>query len=66
MELMVWIQASWDPDAGVYTATSDDVPGLVAEAATLDELDTKLEALIPEMIELNGSPRLGPNAGRLN
>jgi predicted RNase H-like HicB family nuclease len=48
------VQAVWDPEAGVFVATSDDVPGLVAEAATPTELDAKLQVLIPELLELNG------------
>lgn len=34
-------------------ADSDDVPGLIAEAATLESLVAKLETLIPELMELN-------------
>jgi hypothetical protein len=30
------IFADWDAEAGVWTATSDDVPGLAIEAETLD------------------------------
>lgn len=36
-------------------ATSVDVPGLVAEGATVQELQAKLDILIPELLELNGS-----------
>jgi predicted RNase H-like HicB family nuclease len=49
----ILVRAEWDPEAGVYTATSEDVPGLVAEAATLEALETKLQTLIPELLELN-------------
>ena len=47
------VHAEWDPEAGVYVATSDDVPGLVAEAATPSALQEKLNVLIPELLELN-------------
>ena len=47
------VEAFWDAEAGVFVATSNDVPGLVAEAATADELRAKLETLIPELLELN-------------
>jgi len=50
----ILVRAMWDPEAGVFVATSDDIPGLVAEAATPAELQHKLEILIPELIELNG------------
>ena len=47
------IRAVWDDEASVWVADSDDVPGLIAEAATLESLMAKLEALIPELMELN-------------
>lgn len=48
------VKAIWDPDASVWVATSDDVPGLVAEAETSEALIQKLRVLIPELLELNG------------
>lgn len=51
----ILVRADWDPEAKVYVATSDDVPGLVAEAATPDALHDKLIVLIPELLELNAS-----------
>ena len=51
---IIIVHAEWDPEAGVYVATSDDVPGLVAEAATPSALQEKLNVLIPELLELNG------------
>jgi len=50
---VVMIVAVWDDDAGVFVATSDDVPGLVAEAETTEALFEKLSILIPELLELN-------------
>ena len=49
----ILVRAEWDPEARVYTARSEDVPGLVAEAATLEAMETKLQTLIPELLELN-------------
>jgi len=37
----------------VWVATSEDVPGLVAEADTMEELVEKLKVLIPELLEAN-------------
>ena len=48
------ITASWDPEAQVWVAVSDDVPGLVAEACSLQKLISKLQVLVPELCELNG------------
>ena len=47
------IRAVWDDEANVWVAGSDDVPGLIAEATTLESLMAKLETLIPELMELN-------------
>ena len=48
------VKAEWDAEAEVWVATSDDVPGLVTGADTLEELATKLRVMVPEMLELNG------------
>ena len=53
METSYIIRSMWDDDAGVWVATSDDVPGLVAEAESLDALYEKLEVLVPELLDVN-------------
>ena len=50
------VHAMWDEEAKVWVATSDDVPGLVTEAADLDLLVPKLQSLIPELLDANGYP----------
>jgi predicted RNase H-like HicB family nuclease len=47
------VQAFWDSDAEVWVATSEDVPGLVTEASTIEILTQKLREIIPELIVLN-------------
>ncbi len=47
------IDAEWDPEASVWVATSDDVPGLATEAATMEVLAEKLRTLIPELLAAN-------------
>jgi predicted RNase H-like HicB family nuclease len=47
------VAAEWDDEAKVWVATSDDVPGLVTEAASLDALHAKLAVMVPELLELN-------------
>ncbi len=47
------IRAFWDDEAKVWVAESDDVPGLVTGADTMEELVQKLEEVIPELLELN-------------
>ncbi|HET8700532.1 MAG TPA: DUF1902 domain-containing protein [Nitrococcus sp.] len=48
------IKAVWDPEAEVWVAESEDVPGLVTEADTIEALTDKLRVLIPELLEANG------------
>ena len=48
------VLALWDSEAGVWVAESEDVPGLVAEAESPNNLAEKLKVLIPELVELNG------------
>ncbi len=47
------VHAFWDEEARVWVATSEDVPGLVAEADTMERLVEKLKVLIPELLEAN-------------
>jgi Domain of unknown function (DUF1902) len=47
------IDAFWDSEAGVWVAESDDVPGLVTEADTIEALTAKLRKMIPELLFLN-------------
>jgi predicted RNase H-like HicB family nuclease len=54
METTVYhVHADWDPEADVWVATSDDVPGLATEASTIEALTEKLRNLIPELLEAN-------------
>ena len=47
------VLAHWDAQAQVWWAESEDVPGLVAEAATHDKLIEDLRQIIPELLGLN-------------
>jgi hypothetical protein len=49
------VDAAWDDDAGVWVATSDDIPGLATEAPDLAGLRAKLIDLVPELLSENGS-----------
>lgn len=44
------IDVIWDQEAAVWIATSRDVPGLCAQAATREELTKVVKALVPEML----------------
>ena len=48
------VKAFWDEEAEVWVAESEDVPGLVTEAGTMEALISKLKVLIPELLEANG------------
>ena len=43
---LIVVRATWDSETHVWTAESPDLPGLVTEASSLDELDAKLPDLI--------------------
>ncbi len=47
------IQARWDCEAGVWLATSKDVPGLVIEADTLPTAIKEIRLVLPELFELS-------------
>jgi Domain of unknown function (DUF1902) len=47
------VHAKWDSEAGVWTAFSDDIPGLVAEAPSWDDLKERLCTAAAELIPLN-------------
>lgn len=49
----LFIRAEWDEEAGVWVATSDDVPGLATEADTMEGLIEKLKVMIPELLIAN-------------
>ena len=54
------IQADWDPEAGVWCTTSDDVPGLATEAATIESLTKKPRVMIPELLEATHANHVMP------
>lgn len=51
---LIVIRASRDEEAGVWVATSADLPGLVTEAPSLEALTAKLPQMIADLIELDG------------
>lgn len=53
------VKATWGREAGLWVASSNDVPGLATEAASWDALDAKLARLEPELLTLNGLIRAG-------
>lgn len=43
----------WDDEACVWYVAESDVPGLATEAATFEELESKLRVMVPELLALN-------------
>lgn len=47
------VEARWDPEAGVWTSSSD-IPGLVIETSTLAEFEALMRELAPQMLAEHG------------
>ncbi|HXW24279.1 MAG TPA: DUF1902 domain-containing protein [Xanthobacteraceae bacterium] len=54
MSRAITINASWDAEAGVWLATSADVPGLVVEAETWPAMIDEVRLVLPELLSLSG------------
>ena len=44
----------WDAEAGVWVATSEDIPGLAMESGSYDALIERVRFAVPELLVLNG------------
>jgi len=58
------VRATYDPDASVWWAESDDIPGLVSEAPSLDALMERVLAVAGEIMRANGLPYSEPTLVR--
>ena len=45
------VVAEWDDEARVWVATSENMPGLVTEAETIEKLHEKLAVMIPDLMD---------------
>ena len=50
----VIVKAAYDEDAGVWFIEWSSLPGLRAEADSVEVLRTRLPGLVEDLIELNG------------
>ena len=48
------VTADWDPEAGVWVATTRDLRGLVTEAETIEALRAKLPGMVLDLLEEAG------------
>ena len=53
MDLLV--KMTWDSEACVWIAESDDIPGLVLESGSFDALIERVRFTVPELLALNGT-----------
>lgn len=53
------VNLTWDPEAAVWIATSDNIAGLVMEGGSLDALMERVKFAVPELLALNGQPADG-------
>lgn len=53
MQKSYHVRAVWDGESRVWYATSEDIPGLAAEAETLDDLILEVHELVPQLLSLN-------------
>ena len=58
---LLHVTAEWDAEAAVWVAGSEDVPGLVTEADTIEHLMKKLTVMVPELLKLNRQRPTGEN-----
>ncbi len=47
------IECRWDDEARVWYVEESNVPGLAAEAPTVEALDALLDVRVPELLALN-------------
>lgn len=49
------VNFTWDNEACVWIATSDDIPGLVLESGSFDALLERVRIAVPELLSLNAA-----------
>ena len=52
------VNITWDNEAEVWVATSEDILGLVMESDSHEMLINRLKISIPELLELNCQPKM--------
>ncbi|MFN4206089.1 MAG: DUF1902 domain-containing protein [Agrobacterium albertimagni] len=48
------VRATWDDEAEVWLATSNDIEGLAVESESMEKLQPKVMAAVADLLELNG------------
>ena len=52
------VNITWDNEAKVWIATSDEILGLIMESDSYEMLINRLKVAIPELLELNHQPKM--------
>jgi len=50
------VTATWDSEAEIWVATSPDVPGLVVQGRTHDDIIEKVRLVVPALVEVGMEP----------
>lgn len=59
--MAVWtIRAQYDDEAQVWYSTEGEIPGLAADAETLEQLVAKVGAMLPDLIEIHRDDFVDP------
>jgi predicted RNase H-like HicB family nuclease len=53
------VTLTWDDEADVWIAESEDLPGLILESASFDTLVERVKNAVPELLELGGKEHTG-------
>ena len=48
------VRVSYDDEAGVWYTSGGDIPGLAAEADTLEHLMQRIPGMVMDLLEVNG------------
>ena len=52
-QLTIHVECTWDPESRVWTAESNDLPGLVTEASTVEALLQRVMDVAPDLVQEN-------------
>ena len=56
----ITVNVEWHDEAGIWTATSDDIWGLAAQSPDLELLKQRVLPMIADLVELNKVAVSGP------
>ena len=57
MPMLYRIKITWDDEAHVWIALSEDLKGLVLECGSLDALIERAKIAVSELLEIQGKPQ---------